>query len=56
VATDAGREAKEALLAAIKEQAEGWQGEPSSNGAASALKDLAEAYGWLERPVRGTTT
>ncbi|MCM2427368.1 hypothetical protein [Streptomyces sp. RKAG337] len=50
--SDLGREVKEALLTTIKEHGEKWQNEPASIGAAAALRDLAEAYAWLERPAR----
>lgn len=56
MASDLGREAKDALLVTIKECAQNLQGLPAAEAptVANALKDLAEAYGWLERPVRGT--
>lgn len=48
-------ETAEALLKAIKKHAEEWEQQPASVGAEGALKDLAEAYAWLQRPIRGTT-
>lgn len=47
-------ETVEALLKAIKKHAEEWADDPASVGAVSALKDLAEAYAWIQRPIRGT--
>lgn len=58
MASDIGREAKDALLVTIKECAENMQGQTPSAAPtiATALKELAEAYAWLERPVRGTSS
>jgi hypothetical protein len=44
----------EALLSAIKKHAQAWEQEPNSVAAAESLNHLAEAYAWLQRPVRGT--
>jgi hypothetical protein len=56
MASDIGREAKDALLITMKKCAEDLQNVPPGNAptVASALKELAEAYAWLERPIRGT--
>jgi hypothetical protein len=43
------------LLRAIKKQAEGWERQDVLPAAAPALKELAEAYAWLQRPIRGTS-
>jgi hypothetical protein len=55
MASDLGREAKDAILVKIKEQADSisqaYDGNPS---AAAALRDLAQAYALLERPIGGT--
>ncbi|WP_326811660.1 hypothetical protein [Streptomyces scopuliridis] len=49
------REAKEALLVAIKEQVEAIRTSKSgTTSAAEGLKHLAEAYALLERPIPGT--
>ncbi|MDX3074602.1 hypothetical protein [Streptomyces sp. MI02-7b] len=44
-----------ALLEVIKEQAEEIKKQPASVGSAAAIKDLAEAYAWVMRPIRGTS-
>ncbi|XUL89717.1 hypothetical protein ACQ86D_26380 [Streptomyces galilaeus] len=54
MAESLSNETVDALLKAIKKHAEEWEDEPSSVGAAGALKDLAEAYAWIQRPIRGT--
>jgi hypothetical protein len=43
-----------ALLTAIKKHAEEWQQEPATKAGAEALNNLAEAYAWVQRPIRGT--
>ena len=52
MAAEAAREAKEATHSAIKSWAEEIDGSKkiAAGVAASALKDLAEAYAWLEYP------
>lgn len=54
MASDAGRESKDAIHAAIKSWAEEIDGSKkiAAGVAAAALKDLAEAYAWLEYPAQ----
>lgn len=56
MAENLSSEAQDALLTAIKNQAEQIADAASAPGEYSSnIKDLAEAYAWLQRPIRGTS-
>ncbi|NEW74981.1 hypothetical protein [Streptomyces rhizosphaericus] len=49
---DAKEQAKQAIYAAIAEQAAGLKSSRGQTGAAEALKNLAEAYAWVSNTAQ----